>query len=661
MALILLICPFMSLPQPHSQQATGPHIQVSLVHEYEGLIAGQANSIGILLEPEELWHTYWRNPGDSGEAPKVTWTSDSAAEFGAIQWTLPKAIPVAHLVNYGYEGANLLMVDVFLPENLSAKRVAITADLSWLVCKDDCIPGWATLSIELPVTQNRVVTHWQALFQQTRDNLPKWLTESATFEITDEHIVIALPMELVESFDISSLQLLPFRNDVIQHSSTQTKVAADDTLLVTVKRSEYFPASLDATNWLVTDGQNAVYVQSQINSSGSNAQAELSGSAIAKFIALAFLGGLMLNLMPCVLPVISLKALSLRHTASAPGRLGYPLGVMVSFWLFALTIILLRATGESIGWGFHMQEPWLIALLAFLFVFIAMLLLDLAPAGVGLANAGQQLTQGNQFHHQFFTGVLAVVVASPCTAPFMAAAMGIAFISSDWITMLIFTGLALGFALPLSLISYVPAMTRWIPKPGNWMVRFRQFLVFPVLATVIWLVWIYQSQTSTLAQFYLSIALLLFALCLWSYAILKHQYRNIFMVIAGVIVYVAIQSPSSDEGELPIATPFSADKLAQLRDNGKTVLVNMTADWCITCKVNEQVAFQDERVKRLLASENVSYLVGDWTNKNDQILNYLQQFNRSGVPLYVIYKGEGEGVVLPQILTPEIVINAVNR
>lgn len=375
--LVLLLCPFMSLSQPHSQQATGPHIQVSLIHEYEGLIAGQTNTIGILLEPEEHWHTYWRNPGDSGEAPKVTWSSNSAVEFGAIKWPLPKAIPVAHLVNYGYEGANLLTVDVFLLEGLSEQRVAITADLSWLVCKEDCIPGWATLGIELPVSKNRVATRWHEMFKQSRENLPNWHAEPATFEISDEHLVVALPMELGGQFDMPSLRLFPFRNDVIQHSSSQQTVATEDTLLVTVSRSDYFPVSLDEINWLVTDGQHGVYVQSQINNSGGDqSQAKPDVSTIAKFVALAFLGGLILNLMPCVLPVISLKALSMRHHASATSRLGYPLGVMVSFWFFALTVILLRATGESIGWGFHMQEPWLIALLAFLFVFIAMMLLD---------------------------------------------------------------------------------------------------------------------------------------------------------------------------------------------------------------------------------------------------------------------------------------------
>ena len=374
--------------------------------------------------------------------------------------------------------------------------------------------------------------------------------------------------------------------------------------------------------------------------------------------------------MPCVLPVLSMKALSLESSEktekSKLTQWGYFLGVFASFNLFALIIILLKAGGETLGWGFHMQYPWMIALLAFLFVFIALLLLDLVPQVGRFSGIGQSLIKGDQFSSQFFTGILAVVVASPCTAPFMATALGVAMVSNSLVTLVIFNALAIGFALPLSLIYIAPMIAKLVPKPGVWMDTFRQFLAFPMLATVIWLVWIYLQQTSALAQLWLLSGLLLFALAFWLGTKLTSGWSRLFITALGIFAIVSqfgFSAPSSEspQQESKDYLAYDADHLEELINDNQVVLVNMTADWCITCKVNEGVAFQSEKVKTLLASDDVHYMVGDWTLKDPKILTYLQSFERSGVPLYVLYSGLDSIKVLPQILTADIIVEAVNQ
>ncbi|REL32318.1 protein-disulfide reductase DsbD family protein [Thalassotalea euphylliae] len=677
-----------------SSKAQGPHIQVALLSEYKSIWAASDTKtqwLGILLSPEDEWHTYWRNAGDSGEPPSVQWQSSTEIEFGEIQWPIPEQIPIAHLVNYGYSGDTLLMVPFTIKSSADfPETVKITADLSWLVCKEDCIPGWATLNIELPVSDKTandpsLLSPHAPLFSKTRATLPdnRWL--SAQYEITEDYLTLAasLPYE-------SNWQLLPFRSDLIQHNSQQQWLLAENgaDANVLLEKSDYFSHSEATVNFLLSDGNKGFYLTATLNDlagAGSVTGGESTSligierdASIGLMLVFAFIGGLILNIMPCVLPVLSLKALALAadklgHSTTG-NHWGYLLGILVSFWLFAALILVLKLSGEAIGWGFHLQQPLVIAALCFLFVFIALMLLDVVPNGAGISGfsgIGQKLTQGNSFASQFFTGVLAVIVASPCTAPFMATALGVAMVSPPVHTVLIFTALALGFALPMTLLSLTPRFAALLPKPGAWMETFKQFLAFPMLATVVWLLWVFLGQTNSLGQLWLLSGLLLFALCLWlaSKVAGKASYTSVMIAlfIASYASYqgseqVGSQSAKSANNEFEkIAQPFSEQKLATLRNNNQVVVVNMTADWCITCKVNEQVAFTDRDLQQTLAQENVHYLVGDWTNKNREILAYLTRYQRSGVPLYVVYAGGGKEQVLPQILTPNIVITAIQQ
>lgn len=657
--------------------ATGPHIEVTLMSEYASLVPGTTTYIGVLLSPDPEWHTYWRNPGDSGEAPVIALSSGSDLTFGQIQWPLPKAIPVAHLVNYGYESQNLLMIPVTVPAQLNDNPVKVTADLSWLVCKEDCIPGFATLTIELPVTGIYSDSESTQLFTSTRAMLPLEQWGQGKFEVNDDTLVVELS-DLVNlasnaDIDVNDWTLFPFRSDVAQHAAKQQSILDNEILRSVIAKSVYFDGQAETLQWLLSNGEAGIYVTTTNNimpGDPVSGDTNLSLVSLITFMIMAFVGGLILNLMPCVLPVLSIKALGIQNIqTNLSTKLAYLLGVVVCFNLFAIVIIILQTGGQQVGWGFQMQEPAVIVLLSFLFTFIALVLLDVFHVGSRFAGVGESLVSGKGWSSNFFTGVLAVIVASPCTAPFMAAALGVALVSEPHVTLLLFNALALGFALPLTLLFVSKRFNRLMPKPGAWMNTFKHLLAFPMLATVAWLCWVYAGQTNLQAQFGLLIALIVFCMSLWLMGQLKNSVIKTILTLTAIIcislpVYLAKTLPPSDSNNGQIAqeyTPFSPSTLAALKRDNKVVVVNMTADWCITCKVNEHVAFSDTEVKKILNTDGVSYMVGDWTNKNDTILAYLQQYDRAGVPLYVIYAGEKSIQVLPQILTPNRVINAINQ
>ncbi|MFD2165381.1 protein-disulfide reductase DsbD family protein [Thalassotalea euphylliae] len=664
--LVAALVSFVLLFQQGWAQSTadGPHIKVTLLSEHSTVIVGKQYWLGILLSPDPEWHTYWRNAGDSGEAPAVSWQTDAKINFGDIHWPIPEQIPVAHLINYGYSGDTLLMVP-FTVDNLAGSDTAtITADLSWLVCKEDCIPGWATLSIDIAVGEHAIASEQAKMFLETRERLPQTTQLEGQYEITEQYLTLS-----VQTPYNGDWQLLPFRADLIQHNAKQQWIAEEHDKTqqnVLLAKSDYFSLNDEPVNFLLTDGKQGFYLNAQLNAGVASIASTNQSLWLMMFFA--FLGGLILNIMPCVLPVLSIKAMALA-AGNGVGKTqkhdhwGYLAGILLSFWLFAVLILGLKASGNAIGWGFHLQEPLVIAGLSFLFLFIALMLWDVAPSGARLSGAGQKLTQGNSFSSQFFTGVLAVIVASPCTAPFMATALGIAMVSPALDTLLIFTALALGFAMPMSLLSVSSRFAALLPKPGAWMETFRQFLAFPMLATVVWLLWVFLGQTNSLGQLWLLSGLLIFALAIWLASKMKSATTYVALAAAlGVAGYTSVKAVGFSPGEsIQTEQSYSDTKLAVLRDDGQVVVVNMTADWCITCKVNEQVAFNDEQLQQSLAQQGVHYLVGDWTNKNQEILDFLTRYQRSGVPLYVVYAGNKSEQVLPQVLTPEIVINAIKQ
>ncbi|GGW89402.1 thiol:disulfide interchange protein DsbD [Alteromonas halophila] len=644
---------------------SAPHIQVSLVSEDSALVPGTTQLVGVRIEPDPHWHTYWQNPGDSGEAPKITWQQTDGMSFGEIQWPLPQAIRVAHLVNYGYADAHLLMVPVTVDKQIQpGGERTLTADLSYLVCKENCIPGWATLSLTLPVASDSAPSASAQLFTKAREALPAADTLPAAFEVTDSHIAVS-----VNGLSSEDWTLFPLRSDVASHSSNQQILYENGQLHALIQQSDYFTGAQDTLEFLISDGTQGYYLKARpaapIDSvTGSET---LGVSDLAIYAGMALLGGLILNIMPCVLPILSIKALSLQQHAKPGHHWAYLLGILVCFNAFTVTIISLQVSGQQLGWGFHLQSPLVIAALAFLFTFIGLSLLDVVAVGPGLSGMGQSLVSGNNHRSHFFTGVLAVIVASPCTAPFMAAALGVALVQPPVIALFIFNALAVGFALPMMLLFIFPSLRKKLPAPGPWMNVFKQALAFPMFATAAWLCWVYAGQAGTSAQFVLLCALLGFAFLLWLKATLPDKLTVTVLSVSGclaifsLITVLSLQPPTKVDKESASSTPYTAQTLASLRAKDQVVLVNMTADWCITCKVNEQVALSTRKVQDVLASDNIHYLVGDWTNKNDEIYTYLKQYERAGVPLYVVYGPDNFVKVLPQVLTPDIVVTAINQ
>ncbi|MFC3092856.1 hypothetical protein DRW07_01390 [Alteromonas sediminis] len=667
--LLFSVC-FSSMSLASDYEAEGPHIQVRLLAEHSGLKPGSVQTLAIEMRPDPEWHTYWLNPGDSGEPPAIQWQSSEAITFGDILWPVPAPIPVAHLVNYGYSNAHLLMVPITVPNTLTVGEVVtLTADLTWLVCKEDCIPGSAQLRLSLPVTAELAKSVHADLFEQARKDLPHEVTLQGTLEINRDNIAISFNAPSGYAASPERWTVLPFRGDVIDHAAPQSQVSSEGKISLAIPKSDYFPSKLNQARFLVKQGNKGFYLDvSQANVDESNVEnssrhSSLTLSQLLLLAAMAFVGGLILNIMPCVLPVISIKAMALNQEASSRiQQIAYLVGVLLCFNLFALTVIVLQQSGEQLGWGFHMQSPSVIILLAFLFTFIALILWDVFTVGTTMSDIGETLVTGHSAKSHFFTGLLAVVVASPCTAPFMASALGVAMVSDTLTTLVIFNALAVGFALPMTLLFMSSNIRGWLPKPGAWMQTFKHLLAFPMLATVAWLCWVYAGQQGNQAQFILLVCLVVFAMC----GYLLAQLKTLGKIVCGCVMLACVLAPISlysstniDKLAPTSAQAFDPDLLQRLRSKNDIVLVNMTADWCITCKVNEQVALTTQQVKLALDAENVHYMVGDWTNRNQQILEYLQQYDRAGVPLYVVYAGSNKGRVLPQILTPGLVVDAL--
>lgn len=428
----------------------------------------------------------------------------------------------------------------------------------------------------------------------------------------------------------------------------------------------YPPRSQTITLDLASSIATVTETTSHAPLSGTNTQPPLATGNLIVMMLFALLGGVILNLMPCVFPVLSIKALSLTTThLSKHGKhlhgLAYTLGIVISFMAIAALLMMLRRAGEGIGWGFQLQSPIFVGLLVYLFVLMGLSFSGVFTMGTRLMNIGQSTTEGHSLSSSFMTGMLATVVASPCTAPFMGTALGFALAQPIWIAMSVFIALGLGMALPLLLLSWWPGMAEKMPRPGAWMERFKEFLAFPLFLTAAWLLWVLGRQTSsdTVAALISGVVLILFAL--WILKIRKSALTIITALIATTLALILPwQTHNNEDNSTTFWEPYSETKLQLLRAKEEPVFVNMTADWCITCLANEKLALSSDRFLTFLQQEEITYLKGDWTNYNPEITRLLNKHNRSGVPLYLFYpRGTGNPHILPQLLTENIVIEAI--
>lgn len=673
-----------------SNVAVGEHIEVALHSEVQSVQVKQPFWVALRLTPEHHWHTYWQNPGDSGTAPRLRWDLAVGSQASDIHWPAPQRIAVQHLLNFGYAGEAWLLVQITPPAQLDTPEFTMTAHLNWLVCKEACIPGKASLTLSLPVTETaQPEPRWQAQFAQVRAALPKSLGDIGTLTPTEQGLRLRLTVPQTALQKLQQAWFFPIANDLLEHAAAQPMQIKDGKLFLQLQPSAYFSGLADTYAGVLRldEAAYAISVKSAPSSTAAfpsttsfpstssgnktgEERAETSKQSLWLIGLLAFVGGLLLNLMPCVFPVLSLKALSLLQHSQAEQRqqrlhgLAYTLGVLLSFLAIAALLLLLQAAGSQVGWGFQLQNPVFIVLLVYVLFALALSLSGLLHFGQHWMGSGESLTQRGGYPGSFFTGVLAVLVASPCTAPFMGTALGYAVTQPALIALLVFTLLGLGMAAPFLLLSFSPRLLRYLPKPGAWMESFKQFMAFPLYATVLWLLWVLGRQVGVDGMTAALGGLLLLSLALWLWAGKTTWWRKVTVIILIITALSLLTLPlfQTAERQATTATPqaYSAQRLQDLLAQDKSVFVNLTAAWCITCLVNEQVALSRESVQQAFAEQDIVYLKGDWTNYDAEITELLAQFGRNGVPLYLLYRPKQETQVLPQILTPSIVLQALN-
>ncbi|MBL8631001.1 MAG: thioredoxin family protein [Rhodospirillaceae bacterium] len=654
------------------------HAKATLILSRDRAQPGETVWAALKIEMDPGWHTYWRNPGDSGLPGAIEWTLPSGLSAGEIAWPAPERIPYGPLINFGYSNTVLLPVPLTIDQSIStAQTLTIDASGNWLVCAEICIPDSGTFRVTLNVDPGKPsATSLNAPeIEQTLAAMPKPVPWPVTL-VRDGGNIILTANPAFEIDADTKVTFFPFDAGLIDNAGTQNVDAGDKTLTITVAAA---PTPLDLPaqtgGLLVVDAINgkAAYsfsTESPAVIAAPNAAAEVADVGLWAAIVFAFLGGLILNLMPCVLPVLAMKALAFAaHSSDSAAErrrdgAAYTLGVLATFGVLAGLLIGLRSAGTEIGWGFQLQSPSFVTVIAYVLLALGLNLSGVFAIGGGIMGVGQNLTQRSGAVGAFFTGALAVVVATPCTAPLMGAAMGYAMTQPPLVTLLVFESLGLGLAAPFLLFSLVPQAAKILPKPGVWMDRLKQVLAFPLYASAAWMVWVLSQQVGP-EGFAAGLAGLVFlALSVWLFGLAQTAARlgasaiigaMAFLAAVGLVVTVSKSPGLGAAANMDGATyePYAPARLAELRAQGRPVFVNFTAAWCITCLMNERVALSTAAVKQAMADKNVAYLKADWTNRDPEIAKTLASFGRSGVPLYIYYAPKAaEPEVLPQLLTP---------
>ena len=682
------------------------NIEAELVSLSQWAAPGSTVVVAVRQKIAPGWHTYWRNPGDSGGPTTVDWRLPSGLKAGEIVWPLPSRQRLMSLVNYGYSGVVYLPVPIEVPTSARPGAVlSLTADVLFLVCSDQmCVPVQMSLRLDLPIREGappRDPDHGAAI-EAVLAAAPRPAGIEARATLADGVLSLSatggpLGAALADGEPTQAV-FYPFEGGVIDHAAAQSGQTGPNGLSLRLTPSGDLTAkgltgpisgvlATDAGAWEITARPGPPLAGTTGGRSLSGeveppAQAKTSLVLILQSALFALIGGLILNLMPCVFPILAMKAAALAasahetRTARRDGLL-FMAGVLASFLVLAVVLLALRAGGEAIGWGFQLQSPAVIAGLALLMLAVGLNLSGVFHVGAGVQAAGAgplaRLPGGTG---AFFTGVLAVVVAAPCTAPFMAAALGAALLMPWPAALLIFLMLGLGLGLPYLAVSLSPGLLRRFPRPGRWMERLKGLLAFPMYGTALWLVWVFarQAGAEALALFFVSGLMLAFGL--WLAGI--NQARRAeggTAVVSAVAAFLALfftlcfaglaasraEAPTMAPDSSPLAAaPWSAEAVRAAQAQGRPVLINFTADWCVTCKINERAALSSPRVAEALQRSNAVYLVGDWTRRDDAITRELERHGRSGVPLYLLYPATGgEPRILPQLLTEGVVTEAL--
>jgi thiol:disulfide interchange protein DsbD len=728
-----------------SNSADAPHVHVELIVVQQALNRGAPADAGFYFKLEPGWHVYWKNAGDAGLPPHVSWALPAGITAGPLQFPAPKRLPLGPLMDFGYEDEVLFPFALNVARTATGGPATLHAKIDWLVCQASCIPGKAELEVSRTVLDGSAKTVSSAsdatVFTKFVSRLPKSLPAGtkAGFEATKEGFRLTVETGKRET----EASFFPADQDILDNPAPQKLTPTAKGMLLDLKKDANLTASpkqlrgvlelsggrayeILALPGLVAVSQGSTAPQNPANdsvtpTSGTKASSDsavpdagakapatqapsstvppnpapntrptLSLSLLLRATGLAFLGGLLLNLMPCVFPVLFLKGLALVHSGHkeldkmrAHG-LVYAAGILVSFWALVGVLLGLRAAGATLGWGFQFQSPVFLALMAGLLFFLGLSLAGQFEIGLTLTSAGGSLAQKQGYTGSFFTGVLAVVVATPCTAPFMGAAIGYALAQSPTVTFAVFTALALGLAAPYVALTLQPAWTRILPKPGAWMDVLRQAVSVPIFATVIWLAWVLAQAYGAGVLAALLACFLLLAIAGWFLGRWPAQRWAVAVatLILLAVVAIAVAAPSkmedpnigmtrlSLEDAKAIASvipqagwqPWTPQSVARYQAAGRPVFVDFTASWCLSCQVNERVALDQPEVQKAFGDANVVLLRADWTRHDEAITQTLTSLGRSGVPAYALYTpGQADPQMLPEVLTPGIVTDALGK
>ncbi len=692
-----------------------PKVQALLIADVAAVKPGTPFTIALQQNIAPHWHTYWKNPGDSGEPTRISWKPAPGFEIADIDWPIPDAIPVGPLMNYGYSDTLLLPIRVAPPTAINSEEITLEAHAEWLACETICIPEAATVSITLPVHRGvgpPPTSGNAALVEAAMRRIP--IDPGWTAKVTKPGKSIRLDVAApgLDATRISEVRFFPEDWGMVEHAAPQpvswrkdgfllelqpsdlTRSGAPQKLNGVIVISEMSGPTVLKNGFRITGQSVAEGVAAPLAAPNAPADGHTIGEAalgvadesdahsIGLFQALIFavLGGMILNVMPCVLPILSMKVMGLAasggENAMRPA-FAYLAGVLVCFALIAGLLGVLKASGETLGWGFQFQSAGFILAMAALFFALGLSMSGVFEIGSGISGVGDSLTRREGLSGSFFTGVLATVAATPCTAPFMGAALGFALTRSTVEMTAVLLALGLGFALPLVALSLSGAPKRLLPKPGPWMRTLKELLAFPLYLTVVWLVWVLSQQTGSDGVLAAGLVLTVVSLAAWLLS--QVSWSPVVRVPAAMLLAIgavswgvlvtqaesnALASPSefssTTEGNTASidALPYSPETVERLRGSGKPVFVNFTAAWCISCKVNERLALSGASFNSALQEHGIAYLKADWTNKDDSIARILKLHGRAGVPLYLLYPAEptAAAVILPQLLTEAIVL-----
>ena len=654
-----------------------PRAAASLAADMAAVAPGESFRIGLRLRLAEGWHSYWRNAGDAGAPTEIALTLPEGATAGPIAWPAPQRIEYGPLVNFGYKGDVLLPLEVRVPATATpGDAFRIEAEATWLVCEQVCIPEEGRFTLTLPVAPRPVPSATMApLFEAEAARIPRpapWRAEAgqtgrqASLTVSGPGLAPGLVQEAF---------FFPHAPGAMENTAPQPLSWRDGALTLGIRLVEgQRPQALDGTVVLRdAGGQRAAF---DVSAAVVGPAATAPALPFAQALFFALLGGLILNLMPCVFPVLAMKAMALARLSGEARRevrlhaASYTAGVLAMFAVIGGGLIALRGAGMAAGWGFQFTEPAFVAGMAWLMLAVALNLAGVFRMG-GPVGAGQGLASRGGHAGAFFTGSLAVLLATPCTAPFMAAALGAAMAMPPAMTMGVFLALGLGLALPYALIGVFPGVAGLLPRPGAWMERLRQALAFPMLGAAAWLVWVLAQGSGPDGVLTALAGGVVLAAGLWTLG-LAQQAGARRAAIAGrvaagiaVLALVALlprlsSAPAAAADLSPGAEAWSAARVEQLRAEGRPVFVNATAAWCITCQVNERVALRAGAVQDEFAARGIAYLKADWTRGDAAIGALLRSHGREGVPLYLFWApGAAEPVILPQLLTESMVLEAL--